>query len=64
MRDEMDARLWVDRHEQFADGIDDLLGRLRAGLSRVPAWDGTTAQLLALVAAFAITAFTFTTTGA
>ena len=64
MRDEMDARLWVQNHEQFAQGIDDLIARARTGLARLPAWDGTTAQLLALVVAFAITALTFNTTTA
>ena len=64
MRDEMDARLWVANHEQFSQGIDDLLTALRSGLRRLPVWDGTTAQLLALVVAFAITALTFNTTTA
>ena len=64
MRDEMDGRMWVANHEQFADGIDDLLSRLRASFVRLPSWDGTTAQLVALVAAFLITALTFNTTSA
>ncbi|HET9428447.1 MAG TPA: hypothetical protein VFO69_08835 [Allosphingosinicella sp.] len=64
MRDEMDGRIWVASHQQFASDIDILLGRLRSAFTRVPAWDGTTGQLLALVAAFLITALTFNTTGA
>ena len=64
MRDEMDGRLWVENHEQFAQGIDDLITRVRNGLARLAAWDGSTAQLLALVIAFAITALTFNTTTA
>jgi len=64
MRDEMDGRIWVANHEGFADGIDEMLGRIKAAFGRIPAWDGTTAQLSALVAAFFITALTFTTTSA
>ena len=62
MRDEMDGRLWVDHHEALADGVDRALGGLRSAVSRFAGWDGTTHQLLALVASFAITALTFQTT--
>jgi hypothetical protein len=69
MRDEMDARMWVQHHDQFSLSVDRGLERLGAGLSRLRAgaarlahWDGTTAQLLALVAAFAVTALSFNTT--
>lgn len=64
MRDEMDDRIWVANHHEFANDVDALLSRLRAFFLRVPAWDGTSAQLLALVAAFLITALTFNTTSA
>ena len=65
MRDQLDARIWVENHEAFSDGIDRALTAIRSGLNRFAAWDGTTHQLLALVLAFAITALTFNaTTGA
>jgi hypothetical protein len=65
MRDQIDARLWVDHHEAFSEGIDRGLAALRSGLQRFAAWDGTSHQLLALVLSFTITALTFnTTTGA
>lgn len=62
MRDQIDARLWVDHHEAFSEGIDRGLAALRSGLQRFAAWDGTSHQLLALVLSFAITALTFNTT--
>jgi hypothetical protein len=62
MRDELDARIWVDNHEAFSAGIDRGLAALRSGLHRFAAWDGTTHQLLALVLAFAITGLTFNAT--
>ena len=64
MRDEMDGRIWVANHQQFSDGIDDLVSRARTGLTRLWTWDGTTPQLFALVAAFLITALSFNTTSA
>ena len=62
MRDEMDARFWVENHESFADGIDEVLDKVRSDFARFAAWDGTTHQLLALVLSFIITAVTFRTT--
>ncbi|HWT12485.1 MAG TPA: hypothetical protein VN231_07005 [Allosphingosinicella sp.] len=62
MRDELDARLWVDHHEAFADGVDRALAGLRSAFARFAGWDGSTHQLLALVAAFAITSLSFQTT--
>jgi len=59
MRDEIDARLWNEHHEALSEAIDAGLARLRAGLARLAAWDGTTQHLLALVASFAITALSF-----
>jgi hypothetical protein len=64
MRDELDARFWVDNHEAFSASIDKALAAIRAGLVRFASWDGSTHQLLALVLSFAITALTFNTTTA
>ena len=62
MRDEIDARFWVDNHEAFNESIDQAIAAIRSGLARLASWDGTSHQLLALVASFAITALTFNTT--
>ena len=62
MRDEMDARFWVENHEAFAEGVDRALAGLRSAFARLGQWDGTTHQLLALIASFAITALTFQST--
>ncbi|MDQ4087236.1 MAG: hypothetical protein M3177_04370 [Pseudomonadota bacterium] len=64
MRDEIDARLWNDHHEAFADGVDRALAGLRAALGRFAGWDGTSHQLIALVVSVAITALTFQSTTA
>ena len=64
MRDEMLSRIWVTNHRSFADDIDELGRSLRSALIRLSTWDGTAAQLLALVAAFAITTLTFNGSGA
>jgi hypothetical protein len=55
MRDELDGRMWVAHHEQLSQSVDDAVIAVRAALARFAAWDGTTHQLLALVAAFAVT---------
>ena len=62
MRDELDGRMWVDHHEDFSHWVDGAIGAVRSGLARLAHWDGTTHQLFALVAAFAITGLTFNTT--
>jgi X-X-X-Leu-X-X-Gly heptad repeat protein len=69
MRDEMEARMWVEHHDQFSLSVDRALARLSAGLSRLRAgaarlasWDGTTGQLFAMALAFAVTALSFNTT--
>lgn len=62
MRDEIDARLWVEHHDQFADGVDRLLATLRSAVTRFANWDGTSHQLIALAVSFLITALTFNTT--
>ena len=64
MRDEIDARFWVDHHESFSEGIDQLLGALRSVATRFAAWDGSSHQLAALLLAFAITGLSFNTTAA
>ena len=62
MRDEMFGRLWVAHHDELSLSIDRGLTRLKNGLSRLAAWDGTTPQLFAIVAAFLITSLGFTST--
>ena len=64
MRDEIDARLWADHHDGFEGLVDSAIAALRDGLARIGGWDGTTQQLLSLVAAFLVTALTFNTTAA
>lgn len=64
MRDALDSRLWVDHHDAFGRWVSDAAATIRSGLARLAAWDGTTHQLLALVAAFAITSLTFNATSA
>jgi len=55
MRDELDGRMWVDHHEAFGEWVDNAAAAIRAGLGRFAGWDGSTHQLLAMVAAFAAT---------
>jgi len=55
MRDELDGRMWVDHHDGFGDLVDNAAAALRAGLARFAGWDGSTHQMLAMVAAFAVT---------
>ena len=64
MRDEFDARLWVDHHEALAEGIDRALTSLRSAASRLAAWDGSSHQLAALLLAFVITGLSFNATAA
>lgn len=63
MREEIDGRMWVAHHEQFGDWVRSAAATLRAGLGRLSGWDGSVHQLLALAAAFALTAFDFNFTG-
>jgi hypothetical protein len=62
MRDEMDGRLWVAHHDELSLLIDRGVARVRNGLSRLAAWDGTTPQFFAIVAAFLVTTLGFTST--
>ena len=64
MRDELDARFWVDNHEAFSATVDKAMTAIRSGFARFASWDGTSHQLLALVLSFAITALTFNSTTA
>jgi len=64
MMDQIQDRMWVAHHKEFADWVDSTAATIRSGLSRFSAWDGSTHQLLALVAAFAITALNFNATAA
>ena len=64
MRDELDSRIWVQHHEQFALLVDDAVAAVRSGLARLGQWDGTTHQLLAMILSFAITGLTFNATAA
>jgi hypothetical protein len=62
MLDEMGGRLWVAHHNEFSLSVSRAFARLRRGLERFASWDGTTYQLLAIVAAFLITSLGFTST--
>ena len=62
MRDELDGRMWIDHHEQFGQWVGDAAATIRAGLYRLAGWDGSAHQLLALVAAFALTGLSLTFT--
>ena len=57
MRDEIDGRMWVAHHDQYSRLVGNAAAAVRAGLYRLLAgWDGSAHQLLALAAAFALTA--------
>lgn len=64
MRDDFLTADWADHHDDFSRGAGRALSALRAGIERFWQWDGTTHQLLALVASFVITALTFNSTAA
>ena len=55
MRDELDSRMWLAHHDDFNHWVDDAASAIRSALARFATWEGTTHQLLALVAAFAVT---------
>jgi hypothetical protein len=56
MIDEQGARMWAEHHLAFGDWVDRAAATVRAGISRFAGWDGSTHQLLALAAAFVLTA--------
>ena len=62
MLDEMGGRLWVAHHNEFGLSVGRALASLRRGFERLASWDGTTQQLLAIVAAFLITSVGFSGT--
>ena len=62
MLDEMGGRLWVTHHNEFSLWAGRVFSGLRRGFERLASWDGTTAQLFAIVAAFLITGLGFTST--
>jgi len=62
MRDEIDARIWVDNHEQLSRDLDGLVRRAGAALRRLSEPTGGTARLLALASALTLTLLTFDTT--
>ena len=59
MRDELDARIWVDNHDALTETIDRAVTALGRRLGRFADWDGSSHQLLALVTSFVITALSF-----
>ena len=62
MRDMMDDRQWVANYNELGLLVGRGVARVRHGLARFAAWDGTTPQLLAIVAAFLVTSLGFTST--
>ena len=62
MREELDGRMWIDHHEQFVTWVGDAAAAVRAGLARFAGWDGSTHQLLAMIAAFAVTGLSLVAT--
>jgi hypothetical protein len=62
MLDEMDGRLWAAHHNEYSLWAGRAFGRIRQGVARLASWDGTTHQLVAIVAALLVTSLGFTTT--
>ena len=56
MRDELDGRMWVAHHDDYSAWVAGAAATVRTGLYRLAGWDGSVHQLLALAAAFALTA--------
>ena len=63
MRDEIDGRMWFAHHDAFSRWVGDAASNIRSGLYRLSGWDGSVHQLLALAAAFALTALNMSFTG-
>jgi hypothetical protein len=55
MREELDGRMWADHHDRFVAWVGDAAKRVRGGLDRFAGWDGSSHQLLAMIAALAVT---------
>lgn len=62
MLDAMSGRIWAAHHNQFSQSVSRGFSRLRQGFGRFASWDGTTHQLLAILAALVITSLGFTST--
>lgn len=62
MQDEMFGRMWIAHHHDFSGDLTRGIAAVRDALARLPAWDGTTTQLLSLIVAFAITGLSFSAT--
>jgi len=62
MLDEMGGRLWVAHHNEFSLWAGRAFAALRRGFERLASWDGTTQQLLAILAALLITSLGFAST--
>lgn len=58
----MDDRQWAANYNELGLLMGRGAARVRNGLSRLAAWDGTTPQLFAIVAAFLVTSLGFTST--
>ena len=64
MYDEIEGRMWTAHHEQFSRTVSDAVAMLRDGARRLAGWDGSGHQLVAIVAALAVTLLTFRGTAA
>lgn len=62
MLDQMGGRLWVAHHNEFNLWAGRAFAGLRRGFERLASWDGTTAQLFAILAAFLVTSLGFAST--
>lgn len=62
MLDELAGRHWVAHHNDFSLSAGRAFSGLRRGFERLATWDGTTTQLLAIVAALLVTSLGFTST--
>ncbi|TFI58065.1 hypothetical protein E2493_11725 [Sphingomonas parva] len=60
MRDQYDAQLWIDHHDQFSRWIGGSIRSLAGAIGRVLADRPAGAQLLAATVATSLTLLTFT----
>jgi hypothetical protein len=58
----MGGRLWVAHHNEFSLWVGRVFARLRRSFERLASWDGTTPQLLAIIAALLVTSLGFAST--
>ena len=60
MRDQLDAQIWNDHHDQFSEWLDGLVGRAGTALRRSGSLAGRVpTQLLAGLVAVSLTLLTF-----